>query len=217
MTQVNGTSGTSDERPTLVSRELVWDQGAIVKIKVPTGAMRSSFEGQNAKGEGVKIKYFVFDQTVKNGSVRCHVHLRGEDTPELRGKSIVAKAQVWKKTFSNGRQYLYIDFHPVEKNVEVTHRLGVLPQASEVTPVKGWTIFETPRPMQGAIVFAPPDAKLSLSQHDKAEAFLAGLRACVPEELQAQLRVEEAQKAAGAQSPAEALAGRWGAKVTKKK
>lgn len=210
MSQEIQTSATSFERPTAIRREVVWNKGAVVRVKVPTGAKRASYVGDD-----MRINYFLFDQSVKNGGVRCHVHLKGEETPELRGTEVSAKVELWKKTLSNGREYLYLDFHLVPDSAVVTHRFGVVPRASDVTLAEGWEIFETPQPLQGAVIFTPPDAKLALSQADKGEAFLARLREACPfeEELKsAQSRIES-----DTQSLGESLAIRWGARVTKKK
>lgn len=204
MTQNTQTSAVSAERPAVINREALWDTGAIVRIKVPTGAKRASFVGKTGT-----LFYYLFDQSVKNGGVRCHVHLKGEDSPELRGKELTAKVTLWKKTMSDGRQYLYVDFVPIADSAKATHRLAIVPQSSDVAATDGWTIFETPKPLQGAVIFAPPDAKVALSAHDKAEAFLAGMRERLPVEIKQQLENETTQ------AGAKALASRWGAKVSK--
>ena len=135
-------------RATVVSRTLIWE-GAIVAYKVPATAEMNEF-----KNPTLTLRYLSTRQAVKRGVVYVHVHLpEGE---ELRGKKIVARASVWNKTLSNGCQYLHIDLRPTQG--EVSHRFVTVPELGEVPKLEGWHVIEIPHPLEGAIIFMPPNA-----------------------------------------------------------
>ena len=152
------------ERPTVTKREVVW-QGAVVNLRVPATANESVYVDSQ-----VAIPYLHFAHSVKNGNVHCHILLDGE-TPDLRGEYVTAAVSVLKKTMSNGQEALYVDLRPVQDSTPVTHRFGVISRVFDLIPAESWTVFETPKPLRGAIVFTPPDAKLAQpeSQQDTPE------------------------------------------------
>lgn len=133
-----------------VSREEVWS-GAVVSIAVPDKVVK----GQVGEGDDT-IHYFRFARHVKGGSVYCFVHTSDE---ALLGRTIRVSATVMRRTLSDGRKYLYVDFRPVEKSVPPTHRLAVMQEHGVWS--SDWQIFEMLSPLRGAIIFAPPEAKIT--------------------------------------------------------
>lgn len=128
----------------ITARESLWS-GGIVEIKIPATARVITADTPHGP-----LKYLQFAQFVKGGAVNLHVHA---DKPEqFAGKKIVARAEVFRKNYKDGRSFLYVDLHPA-KDADPTHRLAVM----DVVPgVTSWnevaTVFDTPRPLCGAVV-----------------------------------------------------------------
>jgi hypothetical protein len=55
---------------------------------------------------------------------------------------------------------LHIDLKPVPDSREVTHKLAVRQREPKLLGGDDWLVFETPAPLRGAIILAPPDAKM---------------------------------------------------------
>ncbi len=141
------------ETSAVSSRELLWSEG-VVKISVPLDALERTY-----KDGDISIQYLQFPRLVGGGKINCFVH----DNLSCRGEKINADVRVMKKTMKDGREYLYIDLrHTLSP---ITHRLAVMVSDepgvwSKKAKKEGWVVFETPDPMWGAIILAPPDAKI---------------------------------------------------------
>lgn len=134
----------------VIARETL-HTGSIVKMKVPIGAT----EGTYPNGDE-EVPFLQFSHTVRGGRVNFFVHTSDS---ALLGKTITASASVLKKTFEDGREYLYVDLVPVT-DMPVTHRLAVMNDVDGSWDNDDHLIFRTPEPLSGVIIFAPPDAKV---------------------------------------------------------
>ena len=135
----------------VTERKSLWN--GIVRIKVPANARYFNI---NIGGE--QIKYLRFPRLVPGGVVNLHLH--GDKPETYRSRNIVAKAEVFCKRHEDGREFLYVDLHPQE-GMQVTHRLGVMSNDGNPRWPEGSTVFETPGPLNGAIVITSPDGKMA--------------------------------------------------------
>jgi hypothetical protein len=138
------------------AREVLLD-GPIVAVSIPRSAYAGHYENDQ-----VSIHYLQFPFAVRGGLVNCYLHT---DDETLRGRTVVARATVAKKIFEDGRQFLYIDLKPVDRETEVTHRLAILSYKLALDAYPDWTVLRTLRPIDGMIIFAPPDAKIVDAPH----------------------------------------------------
>lgn len=160
MPSIGVAQATSSATPvTVLKRELLWGGGAIA-IKIPTDAE----EGQYPSDVGPPNRFLRFPQNVKGGVVNIFCHLDPNEEPEsVRGKKFILDVGIWRKTLSDGRQYLYVDLDtPISKDSTlVTDRLAVMScKASDIVQQEGLTVFETPAPLDGVIVVTPAESKI---------------------------------------------------------
>jgi hypothetical protein len=135
-----------------IGRELVLE-GPVVRLKVPSTAQPGTFVG-----DGFEISYVSFSFGVKGGNVWCHAHQK--DDTEVRGRYVNAQAIIRKRIMSDGRKFLYVDLVPIDNTV-ATHRMAIVPKVALLEKTEGMQVTETLSPLQGAIVFAPLDAKIN--------------------------------------------------------
>ncbi|HEY0010477.1 MAG TPA: hypothetical protein VGB97_01015 [Candidatus Paceibacterota bacterium] len=135
----------------VIARETL-HTGPVVKVKVPVGAN----DGAYPDGDEM-VPFMAFHHNVPGGFVKFFVH---SGDAALRGKTITASASVHRKQLQDDRLYLYVDLHPVDADTPVTHRLAVLPKGPGSWDALDHTKFETPAPINGLVIFAPPEAKL---------------------------------------------------------
>lgn len=126
--------------------------GSVVKMKVPVGAS----DGTYSNGDE-ELPFLQFCHNIRGGRVNFFVHTNDS---ALRGKTITVSASVLKKTLEDGREYLYIDLTPVSNDTPITHRLAVMNNIEGSWDSEDYLIFETPEPLDGIIIFAPPGAKM---------------------------------------------------------
>ncbi len=136
----------------VLKRELLW-KGSVVVVKVPKDARVTQVS--NPVGD---LSYAQFPQLVRGGVVNMHIHT---GTPaDLIGKTIKASVEVYKKEHADGREFIYVDFHPIADDTPVTHRLAVMQMIPGITRfAKEALVFETPAPLQGAVVIINHDQK----------------------------------------------------------
>lgn len=155
----------------VAKREVVWESGkAIISVKVPLNASEGTVPGD------ATIRYLKFIRGVKNGVINFFVHIPTSDKglTDLYGKQISAKVSVFKKSFADGRSFLYVDLEVVEE--KPTHRLSILASVRDkisIQPDEGYEIFETPAPLVGAIVIVPIKSKIRLNVSSEAVRRLA--------------------------------------------
>lgn len=135
----------------VIARETLYT-GAVVKIKVPIGATDGSYSNGDEE-----IPFLRFCHNIRSGRVNFFVCTK--DTA-LLGRTITAVASVLKKTLEDGREYLYVDLTPVSNDTPITHRLTVMNNIDGSWNSDDHLIFETPAPLNGIIIFAPPGAKM---------------------------------------------------------
>jgi len=105
----------------ILKRELLWS-GGIFAVKVPNNARVTQVS--NPVGD---LSYAQFPQLVKGGVVNIHVHTSAP--ADIIGKTVKASAKVYRKKHADEREFIYVDFHPVSDDSEVTHRLAVMQPA----------------------------------------------------------------------------------------
>lgn len=135
----------------VVARETL-HMGSIVKMKVPIGAT----DGTYPNGDEM-IPFLQFCHNIRGGRVNFFVHTSDS---ALLGKTITASASVLKKTLEDGREFLYVDLVPVSDDTPITHRLAVMSNIDGSWNSEDHLIFQTPQPLDGIIIFAPPGAKV---------------------------------------------------------
>ena len=133
-------------------RELLWS-GGTVEIKVPVDARYGEFKD----GKGNTLPFLKFARSVKGGMINFFVH---NHKLECRGRKIKAEVQVWRKEFEDGREFLYIDLRPVLQDTPFTHRLVVMSGAPGTWLSQDGAVFETPWPLQAAIILTAPGKKI---------------------------------------------------------
>ncbi len=156
-----GPSFTITKPGVVAERKIIWDEG-VVQMDIP---LESRLGEYNL--EGSLIYYLQFAKTVRGGLVNIFVH--GDNLNQYRGDTITAAVQIFLKHFVDGREFLYIDLHPLQAPAVVTHRLAIV--SSELDMVQGdyeeQLVFETPAPLRGAIVVGPPTMKLPSDESKK--------------------------------------------------
>lgn len=152
MSSFDAASAVSAYVPVPVIARETLHAGPIVTVKIPLGAT----EGAYPVGDE-KIPFLQFSHTIPNGRVNLFVHTADSG---LKGKRITAAASVLIKTLKDGREYLYIDLTPVDDKTPVTHRLAIAKNTRGSWDTLDHVVFETPMPLCGVIIFAPPGTKV---------------------------------------------------------
>lgn len=140
----------------VADRRLLWE-GGTVAIKIPTNATIGTYSSPAG------AKHFLqFMQYVRGGVVNIHYH--GSMLASFRGKKVLAHLQVWLKTLDDGREFLYLDLHPVsDQSAPPTKRLAVMVfKAEEIVGDENFRIFETPAPLTGTIIIAPVESQINI-------------------------------------------------------
>lgn len=136
-------------QPREVSKRIVLWDGGVIAIKIPKDA-------ELIEAEDLGITYLRFSRPARGGHVNVFVH--GNDPSRFRGTRIIARPEVWKKIYTDGQAYLYIDIHPLDEG-EVNSRLVVVAEEA-LDNLKGFiepSIFRTPEPLEGVIVIGYAD------------------------------------------------------------
>lgn len=124
---------------------------AIVSIQLPKHVSPRTIKGED---DIVLASYLHWRLNLPGGVVNMHVHA---DDIMLANTTIRARAEVKIKTTESGREFLFVDFYPVDKSVAPTHKLVVLPDTFE--QLDHWQIFPTPG-MHGFAALIEPNEKL---------------------------------------------------------
>ena len=126
-------------------------EGAIVSIQLPKGVtLRSVTDAE----ENVLATYLHWTVNLLGGLVNMHVH---SDDMSLANTIIRARVELKIKTTENGRQFLMVDFYPVDKSLAPTHKLVVL--RDSFNQQEHWEVFPTPG-MRGFAALIEPNEKL---------------------------------------------------------
>ena len=83
-----------------IKRQLLWDESETVLIKIP---MNGTI-GEYPSPSGAK-QFLQFRQNVKGGVVNMHYH--DSSLSSFFGKSVIVRPEIWLKTNSDGREFLY--------------------------------------------------------------------------------------------------------------
>ena len=126
-------------------------EGSIVSIQLPkVVTLRSVTDAE----ENVLATYLHWTVNMPGGVVNMHVH---SDDMTIANTTIRARVELKIKTTENGRQFLMVDFYPVDKGLAPTHKLVVLPDSFEQQ--EHWEVFPTPG-MRGFAALIEPNEKL---------------------------------------------------------
>jgi len=136
--------------PTPVKERVVLWEGGSIAVKIPLDAKRGSFQEDDTN-----VDFLQFARHVTKGVINIFLH-GGDELEEFRGRTVVADAKLYRKTFVDGRAFLYVDLHAPRRNAEPTHRM-VMVDGTSADP----SAFNTPAPLKGYVIFTKPDAKVS--------------------------------------------------------
>lgn len=117
-------------------------EGPIATVKISPKARRGWHPVDK------RIRFFQYAVHMKGGCINVFLHC---DDSTLIGKFVRCKVTVLQKTFADGRTYLHVDLHPVERNVDETHRLFIVPH-TDVTVLDHWKVFQTDYPQGLAMI-----------------------------------------------------------------
>jgi hypothetical protein len=129
----------------VVSRELL---GTAV-VSIPQPAIVKKFTTPEDE------PYEQFGVPVAGGFINFHLFDRAQC--QTRGKKIWVKAQIWKKTMSDGMEFLYVDLRPTEERL--THERKIFQRREDIPAAlpKGSIQFNTFGHIRGSLVFIPHD------------------------------------------------------------
>lgn len=133
--------------------------GATVVIKIPRLSREGTYPPVNGAPGG---KYLQFARPVRGGVVNLFYH--HEEPDSFRGELVVAEVEVWQKTVTGGREFIYVDLKPTSID-KWTHSLAVMPfKKNELVRGDDYRMFELPKSggLVGTIVIAPVGNKIML-------------------------------------------------------
>lgn len=133
-----------------VSYETIND-GAIVSIQLPkkvTLRQKLDVDGN------VELEYLHWGVNLPGGVVNTHVV---STDLALANTTIRARVELQVKTTETGRKFLLVNYHPVDKEEQSTHRLVVVDDTFEQK--EDWLVFPAPN-MRGFVALIGPDEKL---------------------------------------------------------
>ena len=139
-------------------RERLWF-GPTVLIKIPRLAVERSYPAVNGVSGG---KYLQFPRPVRGGVVNLFYH--HEEPDSVRNELVIAEVEVWRKTATAGREFIYIDLKPTSAD-KWTHFLTVMPfKKDELVRGDDYRMFELPVSggLTGTIIIAPTGSKVLL-------------------------------------------------------
>lgn len=149
------TSTPISSRPAVVSRTVVRENFSI-QITVPKNANRGTYPCGDTH-----VEFMHFVQFITGGAVHFYVH--GDDTAQYIGRKIIARVRVMTKTYDTGREMIYVDLFPSRVQDPVaTHRLAVMRRSKGWLHVPDTEVIDLPMPLQGVIVIALPEAKITV-------------------------------------------------------
>lgn len=157
MLSVDAADAASTTRSTTVTnRVCLWSDG-IVRTRIPQSAKIGAYENGDTC-----ILFLMFPLNVQGGRVNCFAHINTHLSRDaLASKTIItAQLHVMKKTLEDGREYLYLDFIPVESSTPVTHKVVTASRAGQYQLKPDWVVFETPPPLSSWVVITPPGVKV---------------------------------------------------------
>ena len=140
---------TTNEQ-TKVSYETL-HSGAIVSIQLPKKVTKK----QKLDADGnVEVEYLHWGVNLPGGVVNSHVHA---SDMSLANTTIRARVEVMVKTTETGRKFVLVNYHPVGKSEQPTHRLVVLDDTFEQK--EDWLVFPAPN-LRGYVALIGPEEKL---------------------------------------------------------
>jgi hypothetical protein len=125
--------------------------GSIVSIQLPKKVtLRQKLDAAGT----VEVEYLHWGVNLPGGVVNAHVYAT-DMAPA--GTTIRARVEVMVKTTETGREFILVNFHPVDKAERPTHKLVILDNAFEQKA--DWLVFPAPN-MRGFVALIGPDEKL---------------------------------------------------------
>ncbi len=133
-----------------VSYETIHD-GAIVSIQLPK---KVTLRQKLDTDDNVEVEYLHWGVNLPGGVVNSHVHA---SDMSLANTKIRARVEVMIKTTESGREFILVNYHPVDKSEKPTHRLVVLDNS--FFQKDEWLVFPAPN-LRGYVALIGPDEKL---------------------------------------------------------
>lgn len=125
--------------------------GAIVSIQLPkkvTLRQKLDVDGN------VELEYLHWGVNLPGGVINSHVM---STDLALANTTIRARAELQVKTTETGRKFLLVNYHPLDKEEQPTHRLVVVDDTFEQK--EDWLVFPAPN-MRGYVALIGPGEKL---------------------------------------------------------
>ena len=116
-------------------------------ISVPKPAQTKTFQTPDG------VPYEQFGLPVSGGFLNFHIFDYAKCV--RRGNKLWVEAKVWRKTMSDGRQFLYVDLHPTEERLTHERKLYQRPEDVPNDLPVGTIRFDTLAPINGVLVFIP--------------------------------------------------------------
>ena len=141
---------TNSTEQAAVSYETLHD-GAIVSIQLPKKVtLRQKLDADG----NVEVEYLHWAVNLPGGVVNAHVY---STDMALANTTIRARADVVVKTTETGRKFIFVNYHPVDKAEQPTHKLIIMPNNFE--QLDHWQVFPAPN-MRGFVALIGPNERL---------------------------------------------------------
>jgi len=139
--------------------ELLWE-GERFSLVVPYESQGARVLWSESLGyEYLRLPYCPVSGGSKGGCVNRFLHpVKGQRVQTYLGRRVTVRVQIWRRTLPDGRQFLYINYLPIE-DAQPTRELVVLPTAElpehlRRDPKSEILTFPTPEPLRGLIVIS---------------------------------------------------------------
>ncbi len=125
--------------------------GAIVSIQLPKKVALRQVKDSD---DNVVVEYLHWGGNLPGGVINSHVM---STDLYLANTTIRARVELQVKTTETGHKFLLVNYHPVDKKEQPTHRLVVVDDTFEQK--EEWLVFPAPN-MRGFVALIGPDEKL---------------------------------------------------------
>lgn len=134
----------------VAKRVKLWEGGTF-QVKVPADA-------KLLDGKNIGKEYLQFYRPVARGKVNVFVH--GKNPSQFLGAETLCRAEIWEKTYKDGRRYRYVDFYVLgfhDSDPPATHDWRVIQGKDAIIPkamraMKNIEHFPTPAPLEGFVI-----------------------------------------------------------------
>lgn len=157
---------------TSVSYETI-HQGAIVSIRLPKAVtLRQKLDADG----NVEVEYLHWGVNLPGGVVNSHVM---STDMALANTTVRARVEVMVKTTQTGRKFILVNYYPVDKADQPTHRLVIIDDTFQQND--DWLVFSAPN-MRGYVALIGPDEKLvpAPTKHRDGKTIIVGKQRRAP-------------------------------------